>query len=201
MSTRNIILFGAIGAGKSSIVNLLFDQSIAPFSAGAHRCTVSLESYDFNNFFTHFRVWDTPGIPADDPQTEPIWDLDRLIKNVSDGVSLLVFIVRGARGPREEQLKTLRLVSDVLCGGRVPTIVAITNLENEENMDDWWFEHNGVFQRSGTHLAGYACITAHRGKLMRSGEYCYEDEYRESRDKLWTAIQAFSLREPVVFKG
>jgi len=103
--------------------------------------------------------------------------VNRLIKDVNGGVSLLVFVLRGPGGPREEQLET------------------------EENMNDWWFAHNGVFQRSGTHLAGYACITACKGKLRRSGEYCYEGEYRESRDKLWTAIWAFSLREPVVFKG
>jgi len=59
MSTRNIVVFGQSGAGKSSVVNLMAGKDIAKTSMETWRCTmhwteysIAFDGYDFNAFDT-----------------------------------------------------------------------------------------------------------------------------------------------------
>ncbi|KIJ09098.1 hypothetical protein PAXINDRAFT_31737, partial [Paxillus involutus ATCC 200175] len=48
------------------------------------------------------------------------------------------------------------------CGlsSETPVVIVVTNLERENNMDDWWEKNKSSLQRLGMEFDGHACITA-----------------------------------------
>ncbi len=54
----NILVIGAVGSGKSSTVNAMFDMSVAKVGVGVDPETSSMESYELDNLV----IWDTPGL-------------------------------------------------------------------------------------------------------------------------------------------
>lgn len=180
----NVVLFGEMGAGKSSIVNLIFglDHDVARTSSGASSCTLDARPYDVTIQRRDFRIFDTVGLNEPQSPRDPdclisaINKAYRLVRYLlhNGGINLLIFCTRRGRITANMQQNYL-LFYDFLCHKKVPVALVITHLEHEENMEDWWLYNHLHFEECGIDLVGHACITARRE---------FHNRYRASRQVL-----------------
>jgi hypothetical protein len=199
MPRTNVILFGESGGGKSSLVNMLSgDKSVADISSGAKGCTFESRAFEVNVCGMPTTLWDTAGLDEGEagrvPKSDAIVQLYRLVRNLSDGVSLLMFVMRAPR-IKTSVPANWKLLQEVICQKQVPIVIVITGLEQEDNMDRWWWDNKGTFQSYGINPSGFACVTASRGK-QKKNRFAYDEEYEESRDKIHNLIRSTSLTVP-----
>jgi len=195
----NVIFFGETGSGKSSIINMVAENSVAVVSSSVHGCTFTSAQYAVTILGSAFNLYDTAGLDEGDmgtvPKNEAVAQLFRLLKSLDTGVNLLVFCMRGPR-IKDAAHKNWRLFHEIICRNQVPIVIAITGLEQEEVMDEWWVRNKGAFQQYGMYPQGVGCITATRGKRSRSGGCRFDDEYEESKEKMWRLLRAHHLETP-----
>lgn len=194
----NVILFGESGCGKSSIVNMVAEKDLATVSSSVNGCTFTSARYEVDIQGTRFNIYDTAGLDEGDGGTVPkqtaMVQLFHLLKTLDTGVNLLVFCMRGRI--KEGTHKNWRLFHEIICRREVPIVLAITGLEQEPNMDDWWVYNKGAFQKYRMYPQGVGCITATRGRLLRSGAYKLDEEYEESKLKMSNLLRAHYLVQP-----
>lgn len=176
------------------------NEHVADISSGAKGCTFESRSFEVNVLGQPTTLWDTAGLDEGDagrvPKSEAIVQLYRLVRNLSDGVSLLMFVMRAPR-IKGSVPQNWKLFQEVICQNQVPTVIAITGLEQEENMDKWWWDNKGTFQSYGISPVGFACITASRGRARRRGDgHVFDEEYEESQGKVRALIRSTSLNVP-----
>ncbi|KAG1761997.1 hypothetical protein EDD22DRAFT_602053 [Suillus occidentalis] len=151
--TRNIVIFGETGAGKSSVINLMAGQEIAHISPDSHRCTLHWTEYPitFENG-TRYKVFDTVGL--EEPRLQSgeyltaISNAYGLINTLKErgGVNLLLFCIRGGRVTATMQ-SNYRLFFEFLCEEKVPLALVVTNLEREVRMEDWYTRNMGHLEK------------------------------------------------------
>ncbi|KAF5326019.1 hypothetical protein D9611_001006 [Ephemerocybe angulata] len=213
---HNIVVFGESGTGKSSIVNMLCGHDQAPVAGAAVGCTLESKGYEGEINGQPYMFWDTCGLNEGEggkiPDMKAAAALYHLLCNLEDGVSLLVFCMRG---PRITEIKysNWELFREVICQKEVPTVLAVTHLEQEE-LDGWWSENQAAFKRAkirpdkARHREfqqeewdeihsdpGVACITATKGKVKRN-QYLYQEEYDASCAKIRKLVFEAHLPEP-----
>lgn len=190
----NVIVFGETGAGKSSIINMLAGHDIAKTSSGSSGCTFESQSYDLNIEDSSFRLFDTAGLNEGKKgtvsPTDAVINVYKLIRSLEDGVNLLVYCVRGPR-IKESTVNNYKMFYSVFCKEKVPIIIVITGLENEDNMDAWWDENEVAFTKHSMHFSDHVCGTATKGKRDR-----FDEEYTETATKLRRLLKTVSLAEP-----
>ena len=183
----NVIVFGETGVGKSSILNMLQGESGAIVSDQATGVTFDNTSYVKTIRGTTFRVLDTIGLNEGTAGTttarDAIKGLYNLIRQLEDGINLLVCVMRAPRVPHSVQ-QNYRMFFEVLCNRQVPIVIIVTGLEEKENMEQWWDDNGHIFECRNMPFNGHACITATKGKQLEDGTYSYETEYEESRKKV-----------------
>ncbi|KAG1831906.1 P-loop containing nucleoside triphosphate hydrolase protein [Suillus subalutaceus] len=163
--TKNIVLFGEAGAGKSSVVNLMAGKDIAHTSPGMQRCTLQWREYPIEFDGVSYKVFDTVGL--EEPQLgikeylESVENAYRLIKKLESegGIDLLLFCMRAGRVSGMLQ-SNYRLFHEFLCEKKVPIVLVITNLEREQRMEDWWDREHAHLDKYQINVTGHACITA-----------------------------------------
>ncbi|KAF8830341.1 hypothetical protein F5879DRAFT_499517 [Lentinula edodes] len=181
----NIVLFGSTGCGKSSIINMLLGHDAAPTSSGAVGCTFENSVYVTRMEEKEYRIYDTTGLDEGDAGTvvskDALVKLYKLLRNLEDGITLLVYCMRGPRITEALQRNYI-VFYDGFCQKKVPIVLAVTALEDQEpDMESWWTENKDAFQKYGMEFSGHACITATRGKKLKNGEFRNQAEYSESQ--------------------
>ncbi|KAH7908246.1 hypothetical protein BJ138DRAFT_1158135 [Hygrophoropsis aurantiaca] len=198
-TSPNVIIFGETGSGKSSVINMLSESMVAPISSGATGCTFRHVRYPVLINGETYNLYDTSGLDEGEQgkvaKQDAIAQLYQLIVDLEDGVSLLVFCMRGPR-IKEAAHKNWRLFHEVFCKKTVPIVIVVTGLEQEDPMDGWWRANKAAFHKYQMIPSGNACITATRGKQTRSGRYVFEDEFEESRLKVAKLIEDSALAVP-----
>ena len=161
----HILLFGETGVGKSSLINLLAGWQIASVSSDSAPCTLDSSEYQFQLGSTTIRLWDTVGLkdPERDPNgfvgaVEKAVQLIRRLNATGGPISLFLFCIRGNRVAATTQ-SNYRLFYEVLGKKEVPIALAMTHLEREADMEDWWQRNGKTLIKNGIHSAGHACIT------------------------------------------
>jgi hypothetical protein len=198
----NVIVFGETGAGKSSVVNMLQcngeANAVANTSSDVSGTTFRNTLYPKIIQDLPFNVFDTVGLNEASGGTVPavkaIQALYELIEKLGDGVSLLVYVMRASR-ITEIVESNYKLFHDIFCAGKVPIVIVITGLENEEDMDAWWPRNEGNFSQHNMSFQGSACITATRG--LRRGDACvFDEEYENSKLKVEELIVQSVSKDP-----
>ena len=182
----HVLLFGETGVGKSSLVNLLAGWKIASISPDSVPCTLDSTEYQFQFGSTTVRLWDTVGLQEPDKgQHGYIGAIEKAVNlvrrlNATGGISLFLFCIRGNRITATMQ-SNYRLFYEVLGKKEVPIAFVVTNLEREQNMEQWWVQNSKELEKSGMVSAEHACITALEG----------HPRYAESRDILRGLLSRF----------
>ncbi|KAG1733674.1 hypothetical protein EDD22DRAFT_852579 [Suillus occidentalis] len=190
---KNIILFGASGVGKSSVVNLMAGSKVADTSDSMDPCTMRWQEYVISFDDTSYAVFDTVGL--EEPQLgtkqylDSVENAHALIKELDrkGGIDLLLFCIRAGRMTATLQ-SNYRLFHEFLCEKKVPIVLAITGLERKQNMEDWWDAEHSTLERNAIRVAGHACITAADG--LSAGTQA--DRYEESRLKIRELVKRFT---------
>jgi hypothetical protein len=141
------------------------EKEVANTSPDMQRCTMRWQEYDIGFGGNSYTVFDTIGL--EEPQLgikeylESVENAYRLIKELDrrGGIDLLLFCVRAGRVTATLQ-SNYRLFHEFLCQKKVPIVLAITNLEREQRMEDWWVRNHSTFEKYQIQVAGHACITA-----------------------------------------
>ncbi|OAX35944.1 hypothetical protein K503DRAFT_772984 [Rhizopogon vinicolor AM-OR11-026] len=204
MLTRNIVLFGQSGAGKSSVINLMAGEVKAKTSPGTERCTMHWEEHLISFGECNYKVFDTIGL--EEPQLgveeylHAIVNARNLIMKLDNegGIDLLLFCVRAGRFTATIQ-NNYRLFYEWLCEKKVPIVLVITGLEREDNMEDWWTKYKHTFDKYKISVDGHACITA-ANKLDGRHQRLYE----ESRQLIRKLVKEYAYDRPEAgdgFKG
>ncbi|OAX36644.1 P-loop containing nucleoside triphosphate hydrolase protein [Rhizopogon vinicolor AM-OR11-026] len=196
----NIIVFGESGVGKSSIINMLMGEPVAAVSNQAVGCT-----YESNKFRAiiagrEVMLYDTAGLNEAEAGTvspeQAVQNLRSLVTELKT-VNLLVYCIRGTRF-RKIMADNYEMFCNTICGSdrKVPVVLVVTGLENEENMDDWW-EYNKV-DFDEMEFRGHACITATRGRVFRDGSgYIFQDLYDGSKEKVTRLLEDHAFESSV----
>jgi len=196
-ATRNVIVCGETGAGKSSIINMIIGEEVAKVSDAAKGVTFESTPYpttlpdDF-----HITLWDTAGLNEGTKgkvnNREAIIKLHQLICDLREhgGVSLLVFCMRGPR-ITESSTDNYRMFYSSFCRKKVPIIMLV--IPGESLGDDWGNENKAVFRAQKMIFAGQACVVATK-KLK--GDHDFEKEYYESAATAQGLIRKHCAPEP-----
>ena len=166
LKRKNVILFGETGVGKSSVINLMAGAEVAPTSANLEGCTLEATEYSFTlPGEPSLRIYDTVGLNEPEIGVNTFFGAiekaHKLVTSLHDagGIDLLIFCIRGNRITATMQ-RNYRLFSEFLCEGKVPLAFVVTNLENEEVMENWWQRNEKKFEGYGIQSVAHACITA-----------------------------------------
>ena len=136
-------------------------------------CTIRSACYTVNVGGKQLNLHDTTGLDEGQGRTvakhDAIVQLYTLLRKLETGLSLLVFYLRGPR-IKESCVVNWRMFWEIIFRRRVPILLAVTGLENEENgMDDWWTQNVEYFVGYKIYPTSVACLTAARGR-RKSGQ-------------------------------
>ncbi|KAG2145208.1 kinase-like domain-containing protein [Suillus clintonianus] len=164
-ATKNIVIFGETGVGKSSIINLLAGRQLAKPSPDAKHCLLSYRAYDVPINGALYRIYTTAGVDGNrmDPSgfLDAVTNSDKLMKELKDrgGVHLLLYCIKGGRIP-STLVTNYRLFYEFFFEEKIPVALIVTHLEGEDHMDDWYTRNKGSLDRHAIKCVDHACITA-----------------------------------------
>ncbi|OAX34832.1 hypothetical protein K503DRAFT_746776 [Rhizopogon vinicolor AM-OR11-026] len=197
----NIILVGETGVGKSSIINMIAGTKLAPTSNGLAGCIFEHHSYILPVHGRNFKFFDTAGLNEGEKGTVEcrvaVSKLYKLITSLDGdgGINLLMFCMRRPVITNAMH-QNWKIFYEILCKKQVPTVLVVTGLENEENMDEWWWNNRVFFEDQDIHPDDTACITTIRGKTLWDGCRVFDDHYDKSQAKIPNLILNRVLLRP-----
>ena len=196
---KNVILVGETGVGKSSIINMIAGAKCALTSNGAAGCTFEHHPYSLPVYGRNFNFFDTAGLNEGEKGSVErgvaIAKLYKLITHLDGQIDLLMFCMRGPR-IKDATHQNWKIFHEILCKKQVPTVLVVTGLENEDNMDEWWWNNRETFEDQGIRPDDTACITAFRGRRLRDGSCAFDDQYEKSQAKIQNVILNRVLLRP-----
>ncbi|KAJ3907642.1 hypothetical protein F5879DRAFT_502037 [Lentinula edodes] len=196
---RNVLLFGSSGCGKSSIINMLSNRDVVHTSSAAAPSIFGVEKYEVSLDGKLYSFRDITGLNngklSNGDLVSPgcISRLSDLVHtDLQDGISLLVFCLRAPRITEIAQ-KNYFIFYEVLCQRKIPIVMIVTGLKDEEpDMESWWTKNRGIFASYKMWFQGHACVTTTKGKKT-STDFKKQEEYELSREIIQNLITSQAL--------
>lgn len=167
MSTRNVVLLGEVGSGKSSIINLIAGRHVAEPSNEAKGGTLDITCYtlSFSRSNVQVNLWDTPGWhPAEEKdvkQRQAVGEVDSLLQTLhaTEGIHLLIFCMQAGRAPRSF-LKMYNSIYLERAWCKTPVALVVTWLElMQPDMHTWWENNWRSLEKQKLYFHSHACVT------------------------------------------
>ena len=204
--TYTALIFGESGVGKSSIVNMLFDENKAVTSDAAIGCTFQHEKYSMVHEGSVLQIFDTVGLSEADKGlvkgTEAISNLVQLLDSLGEGINVVIHCIRKGTILQSSQ-NNYSIFVEGMCKNKVPVILAVTGCEQDDPMNKWWEEENSSTSTTNKDIIlnrfnmkqvqACVCMTTIRGGMFAS---CCKDKYDQSRKHLFDQIFELSLKKP-----
>ncbi len=198
---KRVLFVGSSGVGKSAIIKLLTGLLRIITSSAATGCTFDYCPYPFDSEWVFV---DSIGLNEGDagrvPSKEAAKKLIKFIKSNTEGFSLVVFVRDKSRINVMDDYN-YKLFNELILGGQVPCILAITHCDFDEPMDRWWQENKSVFDGYGWKLKGAVSVCAidedDIQKQISAVRPAYAVAKLQSRDILFQAMRSHSLSKPI----
>ncbi|KAG1898780.1 P-loop containing nucleoside triphosphate hydrolase protein [Suillus fuscotomentosus] len=177
VTSKNIVIFGETGVGKSSLINLIAGEDIAPISPDALPCTTEEHAYEVEIRGQRYTLHDTVGlgggsygsIPTD---VAPAKKLKYFLTKMSqeDGLHLLVYCVRGSRATRAVR-HSYETFAAAISGMKIPVVLAVTCVDDLSEAGDWWRRNGKTVESIGIRFDSHACVCTLPGDSYRDRRY------------------------------
>lgn len=198
----NAIIFGEAGVGKSSVINMLFDNYTAEISDSVIGCTFhpklcrgQCKGYPLN-------LYDTAGLDECDSGSvkadAAVENLTQFVKNLQEDIDLLIMCVKNGRISRTI-LHNYQLLYDQLFDRHVPILLVVTHCELENPIDAWKVNNESVLKtRFKMEFSDVICVTT-----VNEGKYGarFREKYELSRATLCHSIARHLLKKILVREG
>lgn len=170
MSTRNVVIAGEAGVGKSSLINLILGEARVLASNDAVGVTLETTRHPTTIFQHSYYLWDTPGLNEGTQGSLASKRVEEILRHLltqlekAHGVHLLVICFRGTKVTRTMQQTYMSITG--ICSKvsqNIPVAAVITELEkfgdSPEAMEVWWENNRNGLSTYNMVFAGHACIT------------------------------------------
>lgn len=170
MSTRNVVIVGESGVGKSSLINLILGEARVLASNDAVGVTLEITRHPTTICQHSYYLWDTPGLNEGTQGNIASKRVEEILRNLltqlekAHGVHLLIICFRGTRVTRTMQQTYMTITG--ICSKvsqNIPVAAVITELEKIGNspgeMEVWWENNQKGLLAYGMDFTGHACIT------------------------------------------
>lgn len=201
--SRNIIIFGESGVGKSAVINQIYDEPLVKSSSQAVGCTknsvqVSRRLKSHPNLLLN--LYDTVGLSESAEGSvstaSALVQLIKLAYAIPTGINLLICCAAKGRLSSERFKANYRIFKEQLCEDRIPCLLVITHCDNDDPIDDWWHENEDhVVNKLKFRFVDAVCVSTLKAKKKKP-DHILED-YKVSRQNLIAAIRKYSLPEPI----
>ena len=125
-------------------------------SESAIGCTFKYEKYPGPASVLYDTVGLSEGKGGTVAAVDAIRQLVSLLQSLSDGVSLLIFVIKKDR-IKETMEKNYNLFVKDICMNEVPAILVITNCEWEKEPGTWWTQNKPHFDKYKMNFVDVFC--------------------------------------------
>ncbi|KAG8213753.1 hypothetical protein J3R82DRAFT_10462 [Butyriboletus roseoflavus] len=151
--SRNIVILGSLGVGKSSLVNMLTGRAVARVSSDIGVAHPAIVEYPISfseisgDTSSHLqppcsdpmlRFYDTLGL---EHRPSP-WGAIKARLKRSGGADVVVYCMRRGR-LSNEQVAHLRTIRKTFCRGNVPLVLVVIGVDYRRGSTEEWWEANG----------------------------------------------------------
>ncbi|CAF1077553.1 unnamed protein product [Didymodactylos carnosus] len=193
---NRVLVIGQTGVGKSSLINLMAGEHVAPMSDSAVGCTFDFNVYQVEYNEEMYELIDTIGLNEGSKGTvthkDALKKLVRFIKQNKRGFNCVIFVM--AKGRVFDSFeKNYYLFYKSLLKEDIPALLYVGHCENDVPMSAWLNNSTNVEALASFAFAEKICGTTLEGgyfgdqlKILRE----------ETRVKMWSAVMAKMLDTP-----
>ncbi|KAF9232590.1 hypothetical protein BU15DRAFT_54866, partial [Melanogaster broomeanus] len=163
-----VVVFGRMGVGSSSLVNLIIGTEVAGHHNDTTRCTKAVALYQASIDNKTVDIYDVPGLQGgmDTSMWKSLWtvkptntEIIAAIVNINKarGIDLLIHCLGPKDGIGSDYYKAVRSA----VGAEVPIAAVVTHLERQDGAMDKWWSNNGAKLESEMNMRfdDHACVT------------------------------------------
>lgn len=186
---KRVLVVGSVGAGKSSLINMLAEQAVTPVGDGAHGCTQDIIRIAIKHNNAEYEFIDSPGLEgvstAENPVDSAIPKLFLFLASERQNFNCVLFVWRKGRINKAFD-QSIRLLKDQLMKRAVPFILVVTGCEMEQDLAETRMSLDYDFK--DFFINSIVCGTTLFGGILEH----YMSGIRETmKAELWQRIEQF----------